>query len=258
MKPLRIGYAGDRDIAVWCLRFLLDQNVRPEVLLVTEPGKASHADELRRMCDYLPDDRVLVGAEFRSPSGVELLRSLNLDYIVGIHFPYIVPAEVLGLTKGFMNLHPAYLPYNRGWHTPSWAILEDSPIGATFHFMDTGIDSGDILHQRRLTVAPSDTANSLYARVKRLEFEVLTEAWPLLASGAFRRRAQVDGEGTTHTRKELFTEPVQRIELDAPTTGRAFLRKLRALTTNRLEEAAYFVENGKVYRVQVAISEEER
>jgi methionyl-tRNA formyltransferase len=258
MTPLRIGYAGDRDIAVWCLRFLLDQHVRPEVLLVTEPSKASHADELRRMCDDLPDDRILVGAEFRGPSGVELLRSLKLDYIIGIHFPYIVPPEVLALTKGFMNLHPAYLPYNRGWHTPSWAILEGSPIGATFHFMDAGIDSGDILHQRRLTVAPSDTANSLYARVKKLEFEVFTEAWPLLASGDFRVRAQVAGEGTTHMRKELFTDPVQHIELDAPTTARALLRKLRALTTNRWDEAAYFVEEDKVYRVQVAISEEEQ
>lgn len=258
MTTLRIGYAGDRDIATWCLRFLLDQNVRPEVLLLTEAAKASHADELRRMCDHLPDDRVLVGAEFRSPSGIKLLRSLKLDYIIGIHFPYLVPPEVLALSKGFMNLHPAYLPYNRGWHTPSWAILEETPIGATFHFMDSGIDSGDILHQRRLTVSPSDTANSLYARVKRLEFEVFTEAWPLLVSGDFARRPQVAGDGTTHTRKELFTEPVQRIELDAPTTARALLRRLRALTTNRSDEAAYFVEEDKVYRVQVAITEEER
>jgi methionyl-tRNA formyltransferase len=124
--------------------------------------------------------------------------------------------------------------------------------------MDSGIDSGDILHQRTLTVSPSDTANSLYARVKRLEFEVFTEAWPLLVGGDFHRRAQVAGAGTTHTRKELFTEPVQRIELDAPTTARALLRKLRALTTNRSDEAAYFVEDDKVYRVQVAITEEER
>ena len=79
-----------------------------------------------------------------------MLEQLSLDYIICVHFPYIVPREILSIPKyGVTNLHPAYLPYNLGWHTPSWAILENTPIGATLHYMDECVDTGDIIHQKK-------------------------------------------------------------------------------------------------------------
>ena len=108
MNELRIAFAGDRDIAVWTLEFVLSQRVRPLALLVPEASKASHADELVSLCSYLESDEVLWGRQFRQPEGIALLRQLNLDYIVGVHFPYIVPKEVLTIpANGVLNLHPA-------------------------------------------------------------------------------------------------------------------------------------------------------
>src|SRR5258706_6311045 len=110
MSQLRIAFVGDRDIAAWVLEFMLSHGVHPMALLVPEKSKASHTDELRRLYSDLAEDCIMVGACFREPAGIEKLRSLKLDYILGVHFPYVVPESVLAVTgRGFLNRHPAYL-----------------------------------------------------------------------------------------------------------------------------------------------------
>lgn len=258
MSEPRIAYAGDRDISVWVLEYLLNQGVRPLALLVSDSGRATHDSILVNMCPFLDETHILCGKAFREPPGLELLRGLDLDYVIGIHFPYIVPEAVLQIPRfGVLNLHPALLPYNRGWHTPSWAILDGTPIGATLHFMDAGVDTGDIVHQKCLEVSPGDTANSLYHHLKRLELETFQEAWPQIAAGSYRRQPQDGLVGTEHKRQELFQESVQRLDLDTPVSPGELLRRLRALTTNAIAEAAYYDCDGKRYRVQVQITEEE-
>jgi methionyl-tRNA formyltransferase len=258
VPDIRFAFAGDRDISVRVLEFLQQQSARPAALLVPAVNRASHAEQLIERCAQLEPRYVLRGPEFRSPAGTGLLARLELDYIFCIHFPYLVPPSVLELPRhGVLNLHPAYLPYNRGWHTPSWAILEGTPYGATLHFMDEGVDSGDIVHQRELVVGRGDTANTLYARVKDLELEVFREAWPMVRDRTYRRMPQDPALATLHRRADLLTPAVQGLALDAETTVADLLRRLRALSTNHLEEAAYYVAGDKRYRVQVKITEED-
>lgn len=257
MRELRFGFAGDRDIGVWVLEFMLSQRVRPHVLFVPEESKASHANELTTLCSFLAPDRILKGKQFRGPEGITLLRKLDLDFIIGVHFPYIISDTVLPLPRcGFLNLHPAYLPYNRGWHTVSWVILEGTPVGATLHVMDAGIDTGDIIHQKGLEISPGDTAHTLYQRLKKLELDVFKEAWPKLVTRSYQRRPQDPAKGTMHKRNELFSELIQRIDLDKSTVAGDLIRRLRALTTNDIKEAAYYEIQGKRYRIQVLIQEE--
>lgn len=252
---VRYAFAGDRDVAVWVLEYLLGRGERPLALLLSGPERASHAAELEALCSFLPPERVLRGGVFREPAGVEALRALELDLLVCIHFPYLVPAEVLEVPKvGVLNLHPAFLPYNRGWHTPSWALLEGTPVGATLHFMDAGLDTGDVVHQERLHPSPADTANTLYAKLKRLELQVFEAAWPGLAAGSFPRVAQ-PAEGTAHKRADLAAE--QRIDPGTPVLPGELIDRLRALTTSRVDEAAYLERDGRRYRIQVAIHEED-
>jgi len=259
MSELRIAFAGDRDIAVWVLDFVLSRGVRPLALMVPDEPRASHAHALRDRCKHLSENNILVGTSFREPTGINKLRALELDYVLGIHFPYLVPKEVLAVSKhGFLNLHPAYLPFNRGWHTSTWTILQGTPAGATLHFMDTGVDTGDVIHQKLLHVAEDDTADTLYKRLKKLELEVLQEAWPQLTACNFIRIPQKSNDGTYHKRKDLFQGQVQRINLDEPTTARQLITSLRALTTDRIDEAAYFEVDGERFRVQLVIATEGR
>lgn len=251
---MRVVFAGDRSIAVRVLDYLLEQGVRPVGLGVSESPRASHAEALRARCGHLGDERVFVGREIRTPESIETLAGLEPDLFLSIHFPYIVPDELLAVPRlGALNLHPAYLPYNRGWHTASWAILDGTPIGATLHFMDAGLDTGDIVHRKELPVGPADTADDLYPRLEELELEVFREAWPGLRAGQYDRTPQHPADGTAHRRQDLMTADVQRIDMDQPGSPRELLRRLRALTTSRIGEAAYFEEGGTRYRVRVQI-----
>jgi methionyl-tRNA formyltransferase len=253
----RIAFAGDRQSAVNCLAIVLAGGVKPEALLVSAPDRATHADVLREMTG-LDSDLVFVGRQFRESAAIERLRSLELDYIIGVHFPYIVPDSVLEIPRvGVLNLHPALLPHNRGWHTPSWAILDETPIGATLHFMDSGLDTGDIVAQTALEIRPEDTAHTLYGRLLELEVELFREAWPLLATGSPPRRAQSADEGTSHSRADLASDSIRRLDLEESARMDDTIRTLRALTTNDVDEAAYFEVDGRRYRVQITITPED-
>lgn len=250
----RFAYAGDRDLSVWVLDFLLESGARPVALITPPDDRASHSRELKSRCSWLASDSVW--SRKLTADDADSFRRLDLDFIIGIHYPFIIPRAVLEAPHhGTLNLHPAYLPFNRGWHTPSWAILEGTPAGATLHFMSEQLDAGDIVHQKQVEISPADTAHSLYARLKECELEVFREAWPSLRDGTYNRQPQ-SGEGTSHKRQELFSEAIQRLDLhDAAPFGDT-LKRLRALTTNSPSEAAYFDAGGRRYRVQVVITDE--
>jgi methionyl-tRNA formyltransferase len=251
---MKFAFSGDRLLSVRVLDHLLEQGHRPEALFVTEGPRSSHARELKDRCSFLPADRVFVGKEFETAEAVELLKSLDLDFIFGIHFPYIIRKPVLEASRhGFVNLHPAWLPFNRGWHTPSWAILDGTPVGATLHFMSEAVDEGDVIARKLVEVNSWDTAHGLYQRLLQAEYELFVESLPTLADGSFVRTAQDLSQGTVHKMKDLLKPGVQRIDLDAPTTAREVLRRLRGMTTSDPAEAAYYEESGRKVRVRVEL-----
>ena len=256
-EPPRIAFAGDRDISVRVLDFLIEESVRPAALMVSGPDRASHAEELVARCGHLDPDYVLAGEAFRAVPAVEALNSLALDLVVSVHFPYVVPPDVLRVPRlGWLNLHPGYLPWNRGWHTATWAMLEDTPVGATLHFMDESLDTGDIVRQRQLDIGPGDTADSLYSRLLDLELEVFKEAWPQLVEDSYGREPQQQGTGTFHARRDLETSEVRKVDPDEEVLAGDLLRRLRALTTNHINEAAYYEIGSIRYRIRLEVTEE--
>jgi methionyl-tRNA formyltransferase len=250
-------FAGDRMIAVRILEFLLNRGEKPELIWLSPEGKSSHSSELS-LLSGLTEDRIIYGNEFKSPLNIEKLRKLEPDVIVCIHFPLIVPKEVLDIPKlGVINLHPAYLPYNRGWHTPSWAIIEGTPYGATLHFMSSDVVMGPIIGRQALTISPSDTAHDLYQKVQETEYELFTKAWPEIVSGTYGLIEQNPANGSTHRRDDLFQESIQRLILDESVRTGDLIDRLRGLTTSQLSEAAYYIKDGTKYRIQVKIVEDE-
>ena len=117
-------------------------------------------------------------------------------------------------------------------------------------WIDEGMDTGDIALQRRIKVQPSDTADTLYARVLAAEIETLREAIPLLLANALPRIPQ-KGSGTEHVKADL--NAIRRLDLNAHMTVKDVLQHIRALTTNRDEEAAWFELDGDRYLVQLTI-----
>jgi methionyl-tRNA formyltransferase len=251
--PLKIGYAGDRELSVKVLSFIQTHGISPSVLLVSDSNCNSHAQELVSLCEGINPALIIRGSELQK--NLKFIIDLHLDYIICIHFPYIIPEPLLASVKlGVLNLHPALLPYNRGWHTPTWAIIDNTPYGATLHFMDKSLDTGDIIAQKTLEIFPDDTADKLYKRVLELELELFKSAWSIIQDGNPIRITQKNTQGSSHKKEDIKT--LQKLELSEKEEIQTLLNRLRGLTTNTIQEAAYFEMNGQRYYVQLKITKE--
>lgn len=249
---MRYAFAGDRQISCEILKFIIEKGYEPLALLISKGKNASHSSELKKISG-LADEYIFEGNDFKNDENFSKLKELNLDYIIGIHFPYIIPTEVLKIPKtGFLNLHPAYLPYNKGWNTPSWAIIDQTPYGATLHFMAEELDAGDIIHQKQLKIESYDTANSLYRKALQLEKDVFIEAFEDISMLKPKRLPQIN-EGTSYKKVDL--DKVRKFKIEDTIVIKDFLNKLRALSTNNENELAYYYEGNKKIGVRVEFIE---
>ncbi|MFA5556091.1 MAG: formyltransferase family protein [Flavobacteriaceae bacterium] len=249
---MKYAFAGDRQISCNLLKFIISKGFLPEALLVSNGKNATHSKELKSISGLKPDF-IFEGQDFKTPENIQKLKGLELDYIIGIHFPYIIPKEVLDIpTVGFLNLHPAFLPYNKGWNTPSWAIIDQTVYGATLHFMSEKLDGGDIIHQKALKVESFDTANSLYQKVLNTEEEVFKEAFESIISLNLNKTKQLHN-GTAYRKSDL--QQIREFNLEDMVVIKDFLNKLRALTTNNTNETAYYKEGDKKIGVKVEFIE---
>lgn len=130
----------------------------------------------------------------------EILHSI--DYIISYGYQYILKDELLRMFPGrVINMHIAYLPWNRGTDPNMWSFLEDTPKGVTIHMIDPGIDTGGILAQTEVEFAPNDTLSSSYARLSERIEKLFIKIWPEVKSGRIKATAQQQG-GSFHLAKE--------------------------------------------------------
>ena len=96
----------------------------------------------------------------------------------------ILPADVLDIPPvACLNLHASLLPRHRGAAPIQAAIAAgDTETGITVMYMDEGLDTGDILWQKKLPILPNETGGSLHDRLAQLAPEALLGALDLLAN----------------------------------------------------------------------------
>jgi phosphoribosylglycinamide formyltransferase-1 len=88
-----------------------------------------------------------------------------------------------------INTHPALLPNFPGAHAVRDALAAKASItGSTIHFVDSGIDTGEIITQRQVEVFSGDTEDSLHERIKVVERELLVKVVSDFVSGKIKTR----------------------------------------------------------------------
>jgi methionyl-tRNA formyltransferase len=119
------------------------------------------------------------------------LTSLAPDVIV-LGGSRILKPHILSIPNiGVLNPHPGLLPAYRDVDVIPWALHNGDPLGVTVHFVDPGIDTGDIVAQRHIEVQPGDTLASLRRRADTLLGKLMVEVLSDLAvSGHIDRRRQ--------------------------------------------------------------------
>jgi methionyl-tRNA formyltransferase len=173
--------------------------------------------------------QIIPASDLRTSEGIEKIAQLNAEMGVSVMFGYLLRSDFLGLLpKGCINLHPAYLPYNRGAYPNVWSIVDRTPAGVTLHYVDEGIDTGDIIRQNKVPVLCTDTGETLYRKLETAGLELLRESWPDIQAGRVERTPQLRESGTSH--KSGDTACIDEIRLADSYRAEDLLNILRART----------------------------
>ena len=129
--------------------------------------------------------QTLQPARIKDRDAINQIRALAPDVIVVMAYGQILPRAVLEIPKiACLNLHASLLPRWRGAAPIQAAIAGgDREAGMTVMYMDEGLDTGDILLQRKIDISPSETGTTLHDRLAQIAPEALLESLRLLAAG---------------------------------------------------------------------------
>jgi methionyl-tRNA formyltransferase len=130
----------------------------------------------------------------------EYLETLGLDIIIN-QSQNIIKKELLSIPKiGVLNRHNALLPKNRGRLTPFWVVFNgDKETGVSIHFVEEGIDSGDIVVQKKYAVSKKDNFNSIVKKNYAIASKAMIEALNLLNSDSYQLIPNDDDKATYNT-----------------------------------------------------------
>jgi methionyl-tRNA formyltransferase len=160
-------------------------------------------------------------------SSHDLIREFCPDYLLSVYYRYIVSIDILNIVNNkAMNLHPSLLPAYKGTKSSVWAILNNEKYtGISFHYMDSGIDTGKIILQKKIVIKSEDTAYSLYHKLIGLFSSNFCAAFDLLMVGY--SGTEQNGLSSYHSRK-------------LPYEGKMEIKGLNLEDASRFIRAMYF------------------
>lgn len=260
---MRIVFIGTGEIGLPILRALFDEPAHEVAGIVTQPDKPVgrsqqlqappvKAEFVRQAVPILQPRRI------REEVTINEIGALAPDVIVVMAYGQILPKAVLEIPPvACLNLHASLLPRHRGAAPIQAAIASgDKETGITVMYMDEGLDTGDILLQSRLTIAPSETGGSLHDRLAQLAPEALLRSLEQLSAGTAPRIPQDNSLATYAPKLER-----EHGRIDWTETAEAIERKIRAFdpwpgTFGLLRDADEKLRHLKIFRATILPNEQ--
>ena len=250
---MRILFLGNNRVAWQIAEWLSAQDDEIVGLVLHPPGRQKCGAEIAAACG-LPSEKVFDAEDLATAETLAAISELSPDIGVSALFGHILrPALLDRLPQGCINVHPALLPYNRGAYPNAWSIVDRTPAGATIHYIEDGVDTGDIIAQQEVDVEPTDTGESLYGRLERASVELFKQTWPMIRSGTAPRTPQDPSAGTGHRVRDVAL--IDEIDLDRLYPARELLDIIRARTF-RGYPGAFFRHDGRKVYVRVQLLDE--
>lgn len=128
----------------------------------------------------------------------ERIEGLKPDIIIVAGWYYMVPKPIRLIPKfGCAGFHASLLPKYAGGAPVNWAIINgENETGITFFILDTGVDTGNIIDQRKTNIGIKDTCKTVYDRLNDIACNILKEKLPLLENGLLKLREQDNSKQT--------------------------------------------------------------
>jgi methionyl-tRNA formyltransferase len=222
---MRIGFLGDGE---WGRRALAQLASDLRYTIVFAAVRASMPDQ--DLIDVATAHRipVITPAKINTPESVAEIAAFGAELHVSMSYDQILREEILAVPpRGTLNCHAGALPFYRGRNPLTWALINgETEFGITVHWVDLGIDTGDIVLQVKVPIGPKDTYASLLRIAEQECADVLARAVAEVHAGKAQRVAQssIDPVGLYCCRRREGDE-----EIDWTTSAVQIDRFVRAL-----------------------------
>ncbi len=189
MKKIRIGYLADGPWSHLAFEYLITDNLIEIVFIV--PRTDTNDSTLKKFAQKY-NIKYLHPISINSSEFIEIVKACKIDLLVSMSFNQIFKSDILKVPKfGVINCHAGKLPFYRGRNILNWALINDEKdFGITVHFVDEGIDTGDIIKQQLYSITDADDYNSLlnlaYVECAKILYSSIKE----IQNGNYRRIVQ--------------------------------------------------------------------
>ncbi len=199
---MRLVFMGTPDFAAASLEALLrsDDSI---VGIVTQPDRPKGRGQILmpspvKLLAQREQIPLFQPLKMKDPEFLQALAGWKPDLIAVAAFGRILPPAILSLPPlGCINVHGSLLPKYRGAGPIQWAIINgETETGITTMLMDEGMDTGTMLLQETIPIAPDDTAGTLSPRLAELGGRLLVETITRLKAGALVLRRQDSSRAT--------------------------------------------------------------
>jgi methionyl-tRNA formyltransferase len=134
---------------------------------------------------------------------LEFVKKGDFQYLISYGYRYIISKEMIEFfdNKG-INLHISFLPWNKGADPNLWSFIENTKKGVTIHYLDEGLDTGDIIVQKEVEFDyETDTLSTSYNKLQNEIQSLFKKNWDLIRSDKCERIKQI-GKGSYHNSKD--------------------------------------------------------
>lgn len=189
------GSSGSGWCDMWCFSQRLRQSVGQLKQAVLSPFRSEKSAGTFESDVQSQGGRLIILPDVNGERCQQTLADLGVDVMILGGAP-IMKAPVLRVPKlGTLNAHQGALPRYRGMNVIEWALLERRPPTITVHFVDPGVDTGDIIRMERIPVKPGDSLKSLRERSSSMQSQLLAETILAAQKGPIPRQTQAKEDG---------------------------------------------------------------
>lgn len=170
--------------------------------------------------------------------------------IISLHCKQLFPEKLIEEVK-CINIHPGLNPYNRGWYPQVFSIINGLPVGATIHEIDSEIDHGVVICQKRVEIESWDTSLTAYNKILEAEMDLVKSHLDSIVRLSYS--TSIKSEGNLNLKKDF--DELCEINLGHKGTFQEHINLLRALTHGDYQNAYFFDEHGNKVYVSISLKQ---
>ena len=199
-SKLKIVFFGNHIYGCGSLNALVSSGFYPSLVITNVPREGENiwypsvSDlAIHHSIKVIKCNKVIDGGDI-----VKTIREIAPDILVISSYRNILGDHVLDLAKlGAINLHMAPLPKYRGAHPENWALINgENQMGYTVHYLDEGIDTGDIIAQDSVSILDEDDILSLTFKLASVAPKLLIKVLEDMQLGIINRVSQDESQAT--------------------------------------------------------------